>query len=95
MLGGGVEKAEIRLTSALVWVEIEMSWVEVELGKKKYIYLQPSTSICDISLRKLNIVLVFDKVEKLRKNSCLEGTLGSGDTYWILKKRIKVSMVDD
>ena len=28
-----LEKVELRLTSVLVWVEVELSWVETELGK--------------------------------------------------------------
>ena len=29
---GRLKKVELRLTSALVWIEVELSWVEAELG---------------------------------------------------------------
>ena len=33
-MGGWLDQMEIRLTSALVWVEVELSWVVAELGNK-------------------------------------------------------------
>ena len=33
-VAGWLEKGELMLTSALVWVEVELSWVEAELGNK-------------------------------------------------------------
>ena len=33
--GGMLDQIEIKTTSALDWVEVELSWVEAELGNKK------------------------------------------------------------
>ena len=78
-VGGWLDKVELMLTSALVWVEVELSWVEAELGN--YIVNTPpylcqvaggaktavrGTLCCKIDVE---ISLIWDKVRSLHINS--------------------------